>query len=309
MRDGQAIVFFALGGNFAVATPDTPATQAALRRCVLTAQVSTTFNRSHLVHGTEAWILPCLGRTERDVQHGGAAQAITVEDSMSMVHRSAGRNEPASPQLLSEPVIVARLAQATLAGTRTPWAWLVEDYSRIRDKIAAVIPGFENFNDRVAVPGGFRLPNAAAERRWNTANGKAIFAAHPLEPRKHGDGVLTLATIRSHDQYNTTVYGTRDRYRGVQGERRVVFISREDLHRLGLKAGERVDIETVADDSVVRRVQGFLLVEYAIPPGNIASYYPETNPLVPLHAVAEGAGTPASKSIPVRLQRPDRAVA
>jgi molybdopterin-dependent oxidoreductase alpha subunit len=302
MRDGQAQVFFALGGNFAVATPDTPATQAALRRCTLTTHVSTTFNRSHLVHGREAWILPCLGRTERDVQ-AGVAQAITVEDSMSMVHRSAGRNEPASEHLLSEPVIVAKLAQATLAGTRTPWAWLVEDYDRIRDKIAAVIPGFEDFNALVSVPGGFRLPNAAAERRWNTAGGKAIFAAHPLVDAPREDGVLTLATIRSHDQYNTTIYGTRDRYRGVQGERRVVFIHRDDLQRFGLQAGERVDIETVADDGIVRRVQGFVLVDYAIPPGNIASYYPETNPLVPLHAVAEGAGTPTSKSIPVRLSR------
>jgi anaerobic selenocysteine-containing dehydrogenase len=222
------------------------------------------------------------------------------------VHRSAGRNPPASPHLLSEPAIVARLAEATLAGTPTPWRWMVEDYDRIRDKIADVIPGFEDFNARVARPGGFRLPNAAAERRWHTASGKAIFAAHAPKPAPAPDtGVLMLATIRSHDQYNTTVYDRNDRYRGVRGERRVVFIHRDDLARLGLAAGERVDIVTVdgAGRGPERRVHGFLLVEYAIPAGSIASYYPETNPLVPLDAVAEGAGTPASKSIAVRLLR------
>ena len=303
MRDGEAQVFFAMGGNFAVATPDTEATQAALRRCRLTVHVATKFNRSHLVHGEAAYVLPCLGRTEVDRQASGP-QAITVEDSMSMVHLSAGRNEPASGHLLSEPMIVARLAEAVLPHSRTPWRWLVEDYARIRDKIEAVFPGFERFNERVAAPGGFRLPNAACERRWNTAAGKAVFAVHALEDATAADAaVLTLATIRSHDQYNTTIYGTRDRYRGVQGERRVVFIGAADLARLGLVAGERVDIATVADDGIKRIVRGFLLVEYAIPAGCIASYYPETNPLVPLANVAIGAGTPASKAIPVRLSR------
>ncbi|AKJ31528.1 FdhF/YdeP family oxidoreductase [Caldimonas brevitalea] len=307
MQRGDARVFFALGGNFAVATPDTTLTQAALRRCDLTVHVSTKLNRSHLVHGREALVLPCLGRTELDLQNG-TPQAITVEDSMSMVHLSSGRNPPASPHLLSEPMIVARLASAVLPHSKTPWRWLVEDYDRIRDKIAEVFDDFADFNRRVRTPGGFRLRNTASERVWLTGSGKAHFMAHAL-PRQTtpaeaaGQRVFTLATVRAHDQYNTTVYGLDDRYRGVFGHRRVVFIHRDDLQALGLAPGEWVDLTSVFGDGVERRAERFLLVEYDIPRGCLASYYPETNTLVPLASHAEGARTPASKSIPVVLTR------
>lgn len=300
MLRGQCQVFFAMGGNFAAASPDTERTAQALRRCALTAHVATKLNRSHLVHGRQALILPCLGRTEIDLQAAGP-QGVTVEDSMSQVHVSAGMNPPASEHLLSEPAIVARLADATLRQSKTRWRWLVEDYDRIRDKIAEVIEGFADFNARVHRPGGFYLGNAARERRWTQAGGRARFFAHPV-PRRHDDSaLLTLMTIRSHDQYNTTIYGLEDRYRGVSGERRVCFISRMDLQRLGFAAGDWVDLISVWHDGE-RVAKRFLLVEYDIPPGCLAAYYPETNPLVPLDSVAERAGTPASKSIPVRLQ-------
>jgi molybdopterin-dependent oxidoreductase alpha subunit len=306
MLAGRAKVFVGMGGNFAAAAPDTEATWRALRQCELTVHVSTKFNRSHVVHGRKALLLPCLGRTEIDVQAAGP-QAVTVEDSMSMVHLSAGRNEPASPQLLSEPAIVARLAQATLPSSKVPWAWMVEDYGRIRDSIARIIEGFEDFNVRVRVPGGFRLRNLASERVWATASGRAEFRVQALPaPAAHSADVLTLSTIRSHDQYNTTIYGLDDRYRGVKGHRRVVFINEADLQRLGLAAGEWVDITGVhgeGDAQKRRTVPRFLLVPYDIPAGSVASYYPETNPLVPLHSVAVGAGTPTSKSIQVRLTR------
>jgi len=310
MRDGQAQVFIAMGGNFAAATPDTYETWKALRRCELTVHVATKLNRSHVVHGREALILPCLGRTEIDMQAAGA-QGVTVEDSMSMVHVSMGINPPASDQLLSEPAIVARLASTTLGGrSQVPWLWLVEDYARIRDEIEKVFPAFYDFNARVAVPGGFRLRNTASERVWSTASGKAAFVAHAV-PRdtpahraraRHADGIVfTLLTTRSHDQYNTTIYGMDDRYRGVYGQRRVLFIHADDIRALGLKDGAQVDIHTVWDDGQQRSVQGFRLVAYDIPRGNLAAYYPETNPLVPLSAVALAAGTPTSKSIPVML--------
>ena len=303
MAEGRAQVFIGLGGNFAAATPDTLATHAALRRCALTVHIATKLNRSHVVHGRDALVLPCLGRTELDLQQG-QPQSITVEDSMSMVHRSTGRNEPASPWLLSEPEIVARLAEATLPDSRVRWRWLVQDHDRIRDEIARVVPGFEDFKARVRAPGGFLLPNAARERRWDTSSGRAEFHVHPLPVALPADAdTLLLATIRSHDQYNTTIYGDHDRYRGVKGERRVVLISPQDLRRLGLQAGERVTLESLGDDGQTRRVHDFLLVAHELPAGCIASYYPETNPLVPLSAVADGAGTPASKSVPVRLKR------
>jgi molybdopterin-dependent oxidoreductase alpha subunit len=310
MRDGKARVFFALGGNFAAATPDTYETWKALQRCDLTVHVATKLNRSHVVHGREALILPCLGRTEVDMQATGA-QGVTVEDSMSMVHISLGLNPPASEHLLSEPAIVARLAAATLgARSNVPWLWLVEDYARIRDEIEKVFPDFANFNMRVGVPGGFRLRNTASERVWATPAGKAQFAAHAV-PRdtpvhraraRHPDRIVfTLQTTRSHDQYNTTIYGMDDRYRGVYGQRRVVFIHAEDIRALGLKDGDWVDLHTLWDDGQQRSAARFKLVTYDIPRGNLAAYYPETNPLVPLSAVAETAGTPTSKSIPVML--------
>ena len=323
MRDGRGKVFFAMGGNFAAATPDTGLTHAALRRCALTVQVSTKLNRSHVVHGREALILPCLGRTEIDLQCG-VAQAVTVEDSMSMVHLSSGMNAPASDHLLSEPAIVARLAAATLPHSTIPWIALAQDYNRIRDHIARVIPGFDDFNARVRHPGGFHLHHPARDRVFTTALGKARFFAHalveerpvpaepalPSAPRTPAAGargaderpLLQLMTIRSHDQYNTTVYSSNDRYRGVHGLRRVCFISRDDLDALDFRDGDTVDLVSVWDDGE-RFAFGFRLVEYDIPAGCIASYFPETNALVPLGSHAERARTPASKSIPVYLRR------
>ena len=310
MLAGRGKVFIALGGNFAAATPDTYETWKALRQCDLTVHVTTKLNRSHLVHGRDALILPCLGRTEIDVQAAGP-QGVTVEDSMSMVHISSGINPPASEHLLSEPAIVARLAAATLgARSRTPWLWLIEDYDRIRDKIEAVFDEFFDFNERIKVPGGFRLRNTAGERIWATASGKAGFHAHavPLDTPVHrararqlDQVVFTLFTTRSHDQYNTTIYGHDDRYRGVFGQRRVVFINAADIKHLGLRDGDWVDLHTAWSDGVQRRADRFKLVAYDIPRGNLAAYYPETNPLVPLSSIAIEAGTPTSKSIPVIL--------
>ncbi len=300
MERGEIDTFFALGGNFAAASPDSARTQAALRRCRLTAHVSTKLNRSHLVHGDQALILPCLGRTEIDLQAEGP-QGVTVEDSMSMVHISTGMNAPASAQLLSEPAIVARLAAVTLPDAGIDWLWLIGHYDRIRTRIAQVVEGFEDFNARVRVPGGFHLRNPARERQWRTADGRARLLPHALAPAIATPGLLQLMTVRSHDQYNTTVYGLDDRYRGVNGERRPLFISRADLDRLGLRAGERVDLISVWHDGE-REALDFLLVEYAIPAGCVASYFPETNALVPLDHHAERARTPASKSIPVRVR-------
>ena len=310
MLAGGGKVFVALGGNFAAATPDTYETWRGLRQCDLTVHVATKLNRSHLVHGREALILPCLGRTEIDIQAAGA-QGVTVEDSMSMVHISLGINPPASEHLLSEPAIVARLAAATLgARSRTPWLWLVEDYGRIRDKIEAVFDDFFDFNERIKLPGGFRLRNTASERVWNTPPKKAQFcthavpqdtAVHQARARQLDKVVFTLLTTRSHDQYNTTIYGHDDRYRGVFGQRRVVFINPADIRHLGLKDGDWVDIHTAWSDGIERRADRFKLVAYDIPRGNVAAYYPETNPLVPLSATAIEAGTPTSKSIPVIL--------
>lgn len=220
---------------------------------------------------------------------------------MSMVHLSSGMNPPASEHLLSEPAIVARLAASTLPRSRTPWLWLIEDYDRIRERIAQVIPGFEDFNHRVRVPGGFHLHHPGRERVFPTDSGKAGFFFHPLAEAP-ATAALQLMTVRSHDQYNTTVYGFDDRYRGVHGLRRVCFISTHDLQRLGLRDGEMVDITSLWRDGE-RTVTGFRLVEYDIPPGCLASYFPETNALVPLEHHAERARTPASKSIPVRLSR------
>ena len=318
MRDGRASVFFAMGGNFAAATPDTPTTWAALRQCELTVHVATKFNRSHTVLGREALVLPCLGRTEIDQQAAGP-QHVSVEDSMSMVHLSAGINEPASEHLLSEPMIVARLAAAVLPDSRVPWLWLVEDYDRIREHIEMVFDDFKGFNEKVHHPGGFRLRNTAGERVWVTPSGKAQLIPHaiPMDTAVHqaqaaareglnagnAGPVFTLTTVRSHDQYNTTVYGLDDRYRGVFGQRRVLFIHADDRAMLGLSEGAWVDlIGAAVDDAVVREAKGFRLVDYDIPRGCVAGYYPETNVLVPLASHALGARTPTSKSIPVRLR-------
>jgi molybdopterin-dependent oxidoreductase alpha subunit len=316
MVDGRVNVFIGLGGNFAAATPDTPLTWAGLRQCALTVQVSTKLNRSHLVHGRDALILPTLGRTEIDLQDG-VAQGVTVEDSMSMVHISYGINRPASPNLLSEIAIVARMAHATLGSGKVDWLARAANYALVRDDIEKVFDDFYDYNARVAKPGGFHLRVASRERAWATPSARAQFVVNAIDRDTaihraraiHGERLLTMMTTRSHDQYNTTVYGLDDRYRGVFGMRRVVFIHRDDLAMLGLKAGDKVDITSVWDDGVERRADGFLLVEYDIPRGCVGAYYPETNPLVPLDSVAVGAGTPTSKSIPVLLHPASRASA
>jgi molybdopterin-dependent oxidoreductase alpha subunit len=310
MIDGRVKVFVGLGGNFASATPDTPLTWQGLRQCELTVHIATKLNRSHLVHGCDALILPTLGRTEIDLQQG-VAQGVTVEDSMSMVHISYGINQPASPSLLSEIAIVGRMAEATLGSWTVDWRARIDNYALIRDDIEKVFDDFYDYNLRVSKPGGFHLKVASREREWVTASAKAQFMINavdldtPIHRARaiHGERLLTMMTTRSHDQYNTTIYGLDDRYRGVFGLRRVVFINKEDMQMLGFKAGDHVDITSVWNDGVARRADDFMLVEYDIPRGCVGAYYPETNPLVPLNSVAIGAGTPTSKSIPVLLQK------
>ncbi|MGF6902975.1 molybdopterin-dependent oxidoreductase alpha subunit [Paraburkholderia sp. GAS348] len=308
MLDGKVKVFIGLGGNFSIATPDTPRTWDAMRSCELTVHITTKLNRSHLVHGRDALILPTLGRTEIDLQNG-VAQGVSVEDSMSMVHISYGMNKPASANLLSEIAIVARMAHATLGSSKVDWLAHAADYALIRDGIARVIEGFQDYNERLKNPGGFHLGVASRERIWKTPSGKAQFLVHAIDVdtpihqarAEHGERLMTLMTTRSHDQYNTTIYGLDDRYRGVYGQRRVLFANKDDLAMLGFVAGQRVDITSVWADGIERHAAGFLLVEYDIPRGCLGAYYPETNPLVPLSSVADGAGTPTSKSIPVLL--------
>ncbi|MFC4332308.1 FdhF/YdeP family oxidoreductase [Streptomyces andamanensis] len=304
LRDGEAKVFFAMGGNFVSASPDTEVTEAAMRRARLTVHVSTKLNRSHVVTGARALILPTLGRTERDVR-GGGEQFVTVEDSMGMVHASRGRLVPASPVLLSEPAIVSRLARRVLGeDSVVPWEEFERDYGAIRDRIARVVPGFEDFNARVARPGGFALPHAPRdERRFPTATGKANFTAAPVEFPELPEGRLLLQTLRSHDQYNTTIYGLDDRYRGIRNGRRVVLVHPEDARRLGVADGSYVDLVGEWKDGVERRASGFRVVHYPTARGCAASYYPETNVLVPLDATADTSNTPASKSVVVRLEQ------
>jgi molybdopterin-dependent oxidoreductase alpha subunit len=301
MYEGRAKVFFALGGNFLSATPDTEFTAEALRRCRLTAQVSTKLNRSHLVTGEQALILPCLGRTEIDAQAAGV-QFVSTENSMGVVQSSRGLNRPASEHLLSEPAIVARLAEATLgARGSVDWAGLVEDYDRVRDLIERVIPGFAGYNRRVREPGGFYLPNAAREGRFNTSAGKAVFTVHPIPKNELRDGEFVMMTVRSHDQFNTTVYGLDDRYRGVLGGRRVVFLNPRDVEEQGLRAGQVVDL--VGHHAGVERVaHKFIVVPYDIPRRSAATYFPEANVLVPLSSVAEKSDTPTSKYVVISLR-------
>ncbi|MFF5165731.1 MULTISPECIES: FdhF/YdeP family oxidoreductase [Streptomyces] len=305
LRDGDAKVFFAMGGNFVGATPDTAVTEAAMRRARLTVHVSTKLNRSHAVTGTRALILPTLGRTDKDVQAGGK-QFVTVEDSMGMVHASRGNLAPASPHLLSEPAIVARLARAVLGpASTTPWEDFEKDYGTIRDRISRVVPGFEDFNARVARPGGFTLPHAPRdERRFPTATGKANFTAAPVEYPELPEGRLLLQTLRSHDQYNTTIYGLDDRYRGIKGGRRIVMVNPQDARDLGLADGSYTDLVSEWKDGVERRAPGFRVVHYPTARGCAAAYYPETNVLVPLDATADTSNTPASKSVVVRFETP-----
>jgi molybdopterin-dependent oxidoreductase alpha subunit len=301
MGDGRAKVFFAMGGNFLSAAPDTERTADALRRCRITAHVSTKLHRGHLVHGEIALILPCLGRTEVDVQ-AGRPQFVTVEDSMSLVHASRGAAPPASEHLLSETRIVARLAAATGRLPHVDWSGLADDYDRIRGAIAQVVPGCEKYVERVREPGGFMMRNAARERVFETRSGKARFTVQDLPAHALGEGQLLMMTIRSHDQYNTTVYGLDDRYRGVLGGRRVVLVNAEDAAGLGLRQGDWVDITSHFRGE--RRIAArFRVVAYPIPRGCCATYFPEANVLVALDSVARESNTPASKSVVVTLAR------
>ena len=309
MLEGRSKVFIGLGGNFAQATPDSPRTFEALRNCDLTVQISTKLNRSHLMHGKNALILPCLGRTDIDIQAEGP-QAVTVEDSFSMVHDSNGQLQPLSKLMKSEPAILAGIAAATLGSKPVDWNWLVADYSRIRDLIADTIPGFKDFNERLKHPGGFYLGNSAGARRWNTPSGRANFRPNILpkdliHERTHATGHvpdLIMQSMRSHDQYNTTIYGLDDRYRGVKGQRDVLFVNEADIIRLGFKPGQKADIVSLWEDGRERRVKGFTLLAFDIPAGQAAAYYPEVNPLVPLESTGDGSHTPTSKFVAIRLE-------
>ncbi|MCT9844020.1 FdhF/YdeP family oxidoreductase [Leclercia adecarboxylata ATCC 23216 = NBRC 102595] len=302
MIDGEAKALLCLGGNFAVAMPDHDKAFPALKTLDLSVHVATKLNRTHLLVGKETWLLPCLGRTELDMQRSGQ-QSITVEDSMSMVHASSGKLKPASPLLRSEPAIVAGIAHATLTNSNTDWLELVADYNRIRDRIEQTLPGFENFNARIRIAGGFRMPLPPTERIWPTPTGKAMFSLFDgVEENlpSEGENVLRLVTLRSHDQYNTTIYALDDRYRGVFGRRDVLFMNEADMQQLGLEHGDRVDITTALPDSQ-QRLNDITLVAYSIAPGTVAAYYPEANVLVPLHYLDKESGTPSYKSVPVHI--------
>ncbi|HEY0274849.1 MAG TPA: molybdopterin dinucleotide binding domain-containing protein, partial [Paenirhodobacter sp.] len=307
MLAGQARVFMGLGGNFARATPDSALIAAAMDRLEMTVHVGTKLNHGHLLPGRVGYLLPCLGRTEIDRNAGGERQIITVEDSMSMVHGSGGINLPASEHLRSEVAIVAGIAAATVGEDRVGWTALAQDYDQIREMIARVLPAFAGFNEKVRVPRGFWLRNPASEREWRTASGKAQFAAPALPERtewqkaRPDHGQFVLQTFRSHDQYNTTIYGMDDRYRGVYGARDVVFMNPADIAAIGAEGGARVDLTGLHDDGLLRRIAAFRLVPYDIPAGCIAGYYPELNTLVPHSAYGEGSFTPASKSILVQV--------
>ncbi|MDB6094933.1 MAG: hypothetical protein JWM32_2495 [Verrucomicrobia bacterium] len=300
MHAGAVKVFVAMGGNFLSATPDTEFTGAALRKCTLTAHVSTKLNRSHLVTGRTALILPCLGRSERDAQQGGE-QFVTVEDSMGIINPSRGKLTPASPHLLSEPAVVARLARAVLGARSTvDWEGLAGNYALIRDHIARVVPGFEDFNRKINA-GIFYLPNGPRDHReWKTPSGKASFIVAPIPQRSFAAGEFVMMTIRTHDQFNTTIYGLDDRYRGVYGGRRVVFVNEEDIKSFGFQQGQIVDL-TNRFGGVERVAKHFMVAPYRIPRGCVATYFPEANVLVPLDSVAAKSNTPTSKFVIVTI--------
>ena len=307
MHDGKASVFFAMGGNFLSATPDTNYTAAALRQCRLTVHVSTKLNRSHLVHGEEALILPCLARSDRDYT-GGLEQFVSCENSMGVVQSSKGTLKPVSPHLLSEPAIVCRLAKATFetrpqgGGSKIPWDRYLQNYDDVREDIEKTIPGFEQYNLRVREPGGFYLPNAPREGRFDTPDKKAHFNVAKPAQISLETGQLMMMTIRSHDQFNTTIYGLDDRYRGIFNERRVIFLNKEDIREQGLKPDDIVDIYN--DHGGIRRTaRRFVVVSYPIPRHCAATYYPETNVLVPIDTVAAKSNTPVSKLVLIRLLR------
>lgn len=300
MAEGRAKVFFGLGGNFLSATPDTLYTAAGLRNCALTVHVSTKLNRSHLVHGEQALILPCLGRTETDIQQEGE-QFVSCENSMGVVQMSKGVLDPASEHLKSECAIIAGMAKATL-GTKTTVNWdeMIGNYDHIRDAIAACVPGFERYNEKVREPAGFYLPNGPRNRRFDTDNGKAQFTVSNLSSHRLESGEFLMMTVRSHDQYNTTIYGMHDRYRGIHNERRIVLMNVTDMQAQGLAEGDQVDLVSEYDGEQ-RWARLFRVVPYSIPTQNIATYFPEANSLVPITRTARESNTPISKSVRVRV--------
>lgn len=306
MQQGKVKVFMSLAGNFAVATPDKARTEAGLRGCDLTVQIQTKLNRSHLIHGKEALILPCLGRTEID-KKGGDNQYVSLEDSMCNVVLSQGGREPISNNLRAETDIIASIAAATLKDSPIRWAWYVEDYDRIRNDIAKTINGFADFNQKVYTKQGFHLPHPANRYEWKTQSGKATFFFKPLSEiyadklAAQPEDLLTLTSIRSHDQFNTTIYGLDDRYRNIFGTRQVIFVNADDAKRLGLAAGDTVDIHSVYDDNIERKITGFQVILYDIPKGNVAMYYPEANPLMAMSDFDKQSGIPAFKTVYVKL--------
>ncbi|WP_371522897.1 FdhF/YdeP family oxidoreductase [Kitasatospora sp. NBC_01300] len=302
MRRGEVTVFVAMGGNFALAAPDTPYTHEALRGCELTVQVSTKLNRSHLVHGRRALILPCLGRTEKDHQRGGV-QSTSVEDSMSMVHLSVGMKRPASPHLLSEPAIVAGMARAALPDSGTPWEWYVEDYDRIRDTMSRALDGFEDFNRRVRLPLGFRIKQPARELVFLTPSGRAEFSTAPLPDVVPAPGTLALGTMRSHDQWNTTIYSDNDRYRGVRNLRTLVFLNADDMRERGIDELDPVDITSTAKDGSTRTLNGYLAIPYDIPRGCAAGYMPEMNVLCAIGDHSTQSDQPIMKHLKVTVTK------
>lgn len=302
MHKEEAKVFFGMGGNFVSATPDTEFTADALRKCHLTVQVSTKLNRSHLIHGKQAIILPCLGRSEKDAQATGE-QFVTVENSMGVVHQSKGHLQPASKHLLSEPAIVARLAEATLKNSTVQWSQLITNYDFIRNKIEATINGFDNYNVKVREKGGFYLPNNARENDFKpTATGKANFTINEPSDIVLKKKQFMLMTIRTHDQYNTTIYGLNDRYRGVLNERRVVFMNPNDMKKLGFEKLDKVNLISHFKNEQ-RIAEGFLVIPYSIPEQCTATYFPEANVLVPLKSTAKISNTPASKTVIITLEK------
>ncbi|MEA2230629.1 MAG: hypothetical protein QOD83_445 [Solirubrobacteraceae bacterium] len=301
MQSGDVKAFVALGGNFALATPDLPYTRDALRKCELTVQVSTKLNRSHIVHGKRALILPCLGRTDKDEQASGV-QGITVEDSMSMVHISYGMKKPGSPQLRSECAILAGMAQATLPDSKTPWQDYADDYDRIRDTMEQVLDGFWDFNTRARHPHGFRVHQPARERVFQTPSGRAEFSLAPLpDDVDPGTGRLMLATVRSHDQFNTTIYSNDDRYRGLKGLRTVVFMNESDMRDRGLEEFDLVDVTSFSKDGTERTVHGYRAIRYEIPPACAAGYMPELNVLCGIADFSTQSEQPVTKHLVVEV--------
>lgn len=300
MHRDEIKVFVGMGGNFASAAPDTAYTFAGLRKCDLTVQVSTKLNRSHVIHGRRALILPCLGRTEKDHQKAGV-QSTSVEDSMSMVHLSVGMKKPASPHLMSEPAIIAGIARAALPSSGTPWSWYVEDYDRIRDTMAKVLNGFEDFNRRVRLPLGFRIKQPARELIFLTPSGRAEFSAVDLPDDSMAPGTLILATLRSHDQWNTTIYSDNDRYRGVKNLRTLVFMNAQDMAERGIEEFDDVDIVATARDGSTRSLRRYKAIPYGIPRGCAAGYMPEMNVLCAIGDYSTQSDQPIMKNVKVRV--------